>query len=85
MIFCSILFIFYFFRWMFTVHRRDNRRKALEDEKNEKNEKNDKNEISEDKNVVTKDVTHVDETDKEIKVDTFKQMSMNETLDSEIP
>lgn len=67
---------------MFTVHRRDNRRKALEDEKNEKN---DKNEISEDKNVVTKDVTHVDETDKEIKVDTFKQMSMNETLDSEIP
>lgn len=68
---------------MYTVHRRDNKNKALEDEKGEKNAKT---EINGDKKDVTKDVTHIDEKDdREIKVDNFKQMSINETLDSEIP
>lgn len=60
---------------MYTVHRRENRIKALEDEKNVKNG------INGDK----KDITKLETEDEQIKQDTFKQMSINETLDSEIP
>lgn len=60
---------------MYTVHRRENRIKALEDEKNVRNG------INGDK----KDITKLETEDEQIKQDTFKQMSINETLDSEIP